>query len=256
MAEPEELILEGAHFATRVARDVWRRYGTSVPEHHDSPRRRACPARDVPDGALPHPIRSCAWSRRRPSSWLSRVAHGRPHHRGRRTAVVRHGRTAGRLPPALPLTTGGQEASSSTASSPWNRPRGWCVARRMCSPASTAARPRLVPAGGSGGDRSLDRRSRCRGWCPRWLPCGARARAPRRVAVTRHARRRVSNERSARCSPPIPWRHRSARADDDSVEIVARLGAGGRLRDAGRRHRRLVLPRGPGPGACRSRSDR
>ncbi len=32
MSEPEELILEGAHFATRVARDVWRRYGTSVPD--------------------------------------------------------------------------------------------------------------------------------------------------------------------------------------------------------------------------------
>jgi nitric oxide reductase NorD protein len=27
MSEPEELILEGAHFATRVARDAWRRYG-------------------------------------------------------------------------------------------------------------------------------------------------------------------------------------------------------------------------------------
>jgi nitric oxide reductase NorD protein len=26
MSEPEELILEGAHFATRVARDTWRRY--------------------------------------------------------------------------------------------------------------------------------------------------------------------------------------------------------------------------------------
>ena len=33
MAEPEELILEGAHFATRVARDVWRRYGTSAPDN-------------------------------------------------------------------------------------------------------------------------------------------------------------------------------------------------------------------------------
>ena len=29
MAEPEELILEGAHFATRVAREAWRRYGAS-----------------------------------------------------------------------------------------------------------------------------------------------------------------------------------------------------------------------------------
>ena len=27
MSEPEELILEGAHFATRIARDAWRRYG-------------------------------------------------------------------------------------------------------------------------------------------------------------------------------------------------------------------------------------
>ena len=29
MAEPEELILEGAHFATRVAREAWRRYGAT-----------------------------------------------------------------------------------------------------------------------------------------------------------------------------------------------------------------------------------
>ena len=28
MSEPEDLILEGAHFATRVARDVWTRYGS------------------------------------------------------------------------------------------------------------------------------------------------------------------------------------------------------------------------------------
>ena len=27
MSEPEELILEGAHFATRVARDLWARHG-------------------------------------------------------------------------------------------------------------------------------------------------------------------------------------------------------------------------------------
>src|SRR5262245_34463815 len=32
MSEPEELILEGAHFATRVARDVWRRHVPASPE--------------------------------------------------------------------------------------------------------------------------------------------------------------------------------------------------------------------------------
>ena len=31
MAEPEELIIEGAHFATRVARDAWRRYAPPGP---------------------------------------------------------------------------------------------------------------------------------------------------------------------------------------------------------------------------------
>ncbi len=31
MAEPEELIIEGAHLATRVARDAWRRYGPPAP---------------------------------------------------------------------------------------------------------------------------------------------------------------------------------------------------------------------------------
>ena len=29
MSEPEDLILEGAHFATRVARDVWRRHAAA-----------------------------------------------------------------------------------------------------------------------------------------------------------------------------------------------------------------------------------
>lgn len=32
MAEPEELIIEGAHVATRVARDLWRRYGPPPPD--------------------------------------------------------------------------------------------------------------------------------------------------------------------------------------------------------------------------------
>src|SRR5215218_10409157 len=33
MAEPEDLILDGAHIASRVARAAWRRYAPAAPDH-------------------------------------------------------------------------------------------------------------------------------------------------------------------------------------------------------------------------------
>ena len=32
MAEPEDLIIDGAYMASRLARDVWRRYAPAAPE--------------------------------------------------------------------------------------------------------------------------------------------------------------------------------------------------------------------------------
>jgi len=112
MAEPEELILEGAHFATRVARDVWRRYGTSVPDT-------TIPLASVRvrlemflSALLGTPVPVVRMEPPAPASWLSRLARGPAHHRG--DELLLSG-TDGRqvcLPPVLPSTAGGQEALS------------------------------------------------------------------------------------------------------------------------------------------------
>lgn len=112
MAEPEELILEGAHFATRVARDVWRRYGTPVPDT-------TVPLAGVRvrlEMFLSALFRTAVPIIRMeppaPASWLSRLARGPAHHR--RDELLLSG-TDGRhvcLPPTLPSIAGGQEALS------------------------------------------------------------------------------------------------------------------------------------------------
>ena len=112
MAEPEELILEGAHFATRVARDVWRRYGTPVPDT-------TVPLASVRvrlemflSALFRTPVPVVRMEPPAPASWLSRLARGPAHHRG--DELLLSG-TDGRhvcLPPVLPLTAGGQDALS------------------------------------------------------------------------------------------------------------------------------------------------
>jgi nitric oxide reductase NorD protein len=77
VAEPEDLILEGAHFATRVARDAWRRYGPA--------RRRADvsladerPRLELFLSALfMQPISIAATQPPAPITWLARLAQGR-----------------------------------------------------------------------------------------------------------------------------------------------------------------------------------
>jgi nitric oxide reductase NorD protein len=110
MAEPEELILEGAHFATRVARDVWRRYGTPAAD-------RAVPLAAVRArlemfliALVGMPLTIAPTEPRAPVSWLSRLARGRL--RDSRDDAPESG-TDGRrvyLPAALPPTTCGQDA--------------------------------------------------------------------------------------------------------------------------------------------------
>src|SRR6188768_2263013 len=93
MAEPEELILEGAHFATRVARDVWRRYGTPVPDT-------TIPLASVRvrlemflSALFRTPVPVTRASRESQLAGAGGSMRDGPPSR-RRTAVVRHGRTA------------------------------------------------------------------------------------------------------------------------------------------------------------------
>jgi nitric oxide reductase NorD protein len=101
MSEPEDLILEGAHFATRVARGVWTRYGPAAAPHAvelTSVRTRlelfvtALFQRPIPVAPMEPPA---------PRTWLSRLATGSA--RDDRQDVLACG-TDGRrvyLPPSL-----------------------------------------------------------------------------------------------------------------------------------------------------------
>jgi len=106
MAEPEELILEGAHVATRIARDVWRRYAPAAEGVALAQVRVRLEAFltalfqcDVAVAPMPPPA---------PLSWLGRLAHGRP----RRDPPAICG-TDGRrvfLPATLPRSIAGHDA--------------------------------------------------------------------------------------------------------------------------------------------------
>ena len=102
MAEPEELIIEGAHLATRVARDAWRRYGPPAPASSvslTSVRVRlelfltALFARSLKIvGADPPP----------PQTWLSRLVRGRSPEMDDDTLRAGTDGTHVYLPPSLP----------------------------------------------------------------------------------------------------------------------------------------------------------
>ena len=109
MAEPEELILEGAHFATRVARDLWRRY---VPP----------PSSGLPLAAVRErlelfvtalfqtPIAITALEPPAPATWLSRLA---SRHAPRASHLPFGSGTDGRnvcLPRTLSFGTGDEDA--------------------------------------------------------------------------------------------------------------------------------------------------
>jgi hypothetical protein len=83
MAEPEELILEGAHFATRVARDVWQRYGAH-PASRDARLSHVRTRLELFVTALFRmPIAIAPMALPAPRTWLSRLAHrdtGESHH--------------------------------------------------------------------------------------------------------------------------------------------------------------------------------
>jgi nitric oxide reductase NorD protein len=110
MSEPEELILEGAHFATRLARDVWRRYGTSASD-------RSIPLVSVRvrlemflTALFETAVTVTAMEPPAPVSWLSRLQRQRSH--DRHDEALLSGTDGQRicLPPMLPPTTNGQDA--------------------------------------------------------------------------------------------------------------------------------------------------
>ena len=112
MAEPEELILEGAHFATRVARDVVAALRDARPGHIDSPlARRPRPPRDVPDGPLrdAHPDR--AHGAAGTGELARRASRAGPRTQPRRrTLLLRHRRTTRLSAAGGAATTGGLDA--------------------------------------------------------------------------------------------------------------------------------------------------
>ena len=110
MAEPEELILEGAHFATRVAREAWRRYGASP----DDPTTTLLVVRTRLEifltALLGRSITIAPMEPAAPASWLARLA--RPPSRSRHDGSL-HSGTDGRriyLPAAVPPATCGVDA--------------------------------------------------------------------------------------------------------------------------------------------------
>ncbi len=109
MAEPEELILEGAHFATRVAREAWRRYGTAAADRTtslSSVRTRLELFLTALVGASVDivPIEPPA-----PASWLARLAGSSSRRRNESALSATDGRRI-YLPAALPPVLYGFEA--------------------------------------------------------------------------------------------------------------------------------------------------
>ena len=110
MAEPEELILEGAHFATRVARDAWRRYGASAEDRAIALTAVRARLEMFLTALVGTSMNIVPMEPPPPASWLSRLAHGPSRDRRDRSP---HSATDGQrvyLPAALPPTTCGLEA--------------------------------------------------------------------------------------------------------------------------------------------------
>lgn len=240
MAEPEELILEGAHFATRVARDVWRRYGTPVPDT-------AIPLAGVRvrlemflSALFRTPVPVARMEPPAPASWLARLARGPAHHRG--DELLLSG-TDGRhvcLPPVLPSTAGGQEALS---------------LYRLLAVEQAARLVRRTPQVFAGIESPgiedwflLAEAAAIDGWIAREVPGLVPALAAARVhalgRVSRHTSRPDATlEREVHAllaAHPLrpPFRPERDDSVEDSLAWARRQSSG----DAGRRQPRLVLP--------------
>jgi nitric oxide reductase NorD protein len=79
VAEPEDLILEGAHFATRLARDVWRRYGPPAQDRSIPLARVRVRLETFVTALFRADITIAAMEPPAPLTWLSRAARGRSY---------------------------------------------------------------------------------------------------------------------------------------------------------------------------------
>lgn len=109
MSEPEELILEGAHFATRLARDVWRRHGPAVADRSIPLARVRVRLEAFVTALFRTDITIAAMEPPAPVTWLSRVARGQSY--DARDETLLSG-TDGRrvyVPPLLQTTVGEED---------------------------------------------------------------------------------------------------------------------------------------------------
>ena len=241
MAEPEELILEGAHFATRVARDVWRRYGTALPDT-------TIPLASVRvrlemflSALFCTPVPVVRMEPPAPASWLARLARGPAHDRGDERLLSG---TDGRhvcLPPMVPVTAGGQDALS---------------LYRLLAVEQAARLVRRTPQ-----VFAAIQNPRIEDWFllaeAAAVDCWIAAEVPGLVPALAAARAHALGRRAGRHPPttdatlerevhallaahPLTPPFRAGR--DDSVEDSLAWARRQSLRDAGRRQRQLVLP--------------
>jgi nitric oxide reductase NorD protein len=110
MAEPEELILEGAHFATRVAREAWRRYAAPAEDRAASLGAVRTRLEIFLTALLGTPIEVAPIEPPAPVSWLARLAGNSARSRPDGTL---HSGTDGRrvyLPATVPPATSGPDS--------------------------------------------------------------------------------------------------------------------------------------------------
>ena len=178
MSEPEDLILEGAHFATRVARDVWTPLWRAPASRGRPVGERAYAARVVRHRALSDDrSRSRPWSLRRRAPGSPGLQPAIPRSRARiRSLSGTDGRRV-YLPPRWSRTAA-KVRSSRPARSDARRDRGarsrstacWPCSRRPGSSAARRSRPRgFTGATRATGSCSPKRRSSIAG-----LPCKPR----------------------------------------------------------------------------------
>lgn len=109
MAEPEELILEGAHFATRVAREAWRRYGTPAADRATSLAAVRARLELFLSALFRTSVGIASMAPAAPVSWLARLAGDRRERQDTRLLSGTDGRRV-LLPAALPKAPWGEDA--------------------------------------------------------------------------------------------------------------------------------------------------
>src|SRR5512141_432859 len=103
MAEPEDLLLEGAHLATRVARDAWRRYRHAMHQTEVTLADERLRLELFLAALFMQPITIAPAQPPAPTTWLGRLARGRtPSARERELLPGTDGARVF-LPPSLPL---------------------------------------------------------------------------------------------------------------------------------------------------------